>query len=176
MASCHRDDRRRPITGGAAGSVSPGCIREWGAAGRTHTEIARRLREDEGVASWWSQTVAVAYEQARGLRLPGQQAGGFTATASRTVGVPVERLFEAFAGAAPDAGLRLRTATAPRSSRWDFHDGSTRVNAGFEAVKQGRSRVALSHERLPDAAALERMKGYWRERLLALKTRLEEAS
>jgi hypothetical protein len=33
--------------------------------------------------------------------------------------------------------------------------------------------VALSHERLPDAAEAERMKAFWRERVAALKEVLE---
>jgi hypothetical protein len=33
--------------------------------------------------------------------------------------------------------------------------------------------AALIHERLPDAAAAERSKSYWRERLVALKELLE---
>jgi hypothetical protein len=64
----------------------------WGAAGRSHTEIARRLREDQGVDAWYAQSITVGYERARGLRAPGQRPDGFAVGASRTVAVPVERL------------------------------------------------------------------------------------
>lgn len=152
----------------------------WGAAERTHGEIARHLNEEHGVAGWWSQHVTVAYERARGMRDHGERPDGFSASASKTVGVPVERLFAAFedeaerAAWAPDAPLRVRTATAPRSARFDWGDGPTRVIAWFETKGDGRSTVALEHERLPDADEAERMKGFWRERLGHLKTRLEE--
>src|SRR5947209_7683681 len=43
---------------------------DWGAAERTHAEIARWLAEQEGVSGWWAQMLTVAYEQARGRRLP----------------------------------------------------------------------------------------------------------
>jgi hypothetical protein len=88
----------------------------WEAAGRTHTEIARWLREEHGVPGWYAQSITLGYERARGLRAPGQRRDGFVAGASRTVAVEVERLFEAFTDDAlrerwlPGAELRLRTA------------------------------------------------------------------
>jgi uncharacterized protein DUF4287 len=151
----------------------------WEAASRSHTEIARWLREEHGVQSWYSQSIAVGYEQARGLRAPGQRPDGFAISASRTLAVPVERLFEAFTDEAlrdrwlPGADLRLRTATSPRTARYDWEDGSSRVNVGFVGADESKSRVALSHERLPDADAADEMKAWWRERLAALKSELE---
>jgi hypothetical protein len=41
---------------------------DWGATERTHTEIARRLREEHGIGGWDSQAVTVSYERARGMR------------------------------------------------------------------------------------------------------------
>ena len=152
---------------------------EWGAAGRSHTEIARWLREELGVPGWYSQSITVGYERARGLRAPGQRPDGFAIGASRTVAVPGERLFEAFDDRAlrerwlPGADLRVRTATAPRSARYDWEDGTTRVIVGFESAGAAKSQVALSHERLPDADTAEEMKAWWRERLSALKAGLE---
>ena len=67
----------------------------------------------------------------------------------------------------------MRTATAPRSARYDWEDGSTRVIVGFDDLGERKSRVALSHERLPDADTAEAMKAFWRERLTALKQQLE---
>jgi uncharacterized protein YndB with AHSA1/START domain len=152
---------------------------EWGAVHRTHTEIARWLRETHQVAGWYSQSITVGYERARGLRAPGERADGFAAGASRTIAVPVARLFEAFEDAAlrerwlPEAALRPRTATAPKSARYDWEDGSTRVIVGFDDLGQAKSRVALSHERLPDADTAGEMKAWWRERLATLKSQLE---
>jgi hypothetical protein len=152
---------------------------EWGAAGRNHTEIARWLREEQGVEGWYAQSITVGYERARGLRAPGEHAEGFAVTASRTIAVPVERLFAAFEEPElreqllPGADLRTRTATAPKSARYDWEGGSTRVIVGFEGLGESKSRVALSHERLPDADTAEGMKTWWRERLTALKSELE---
>jgi hypothetical protein len=154
---------------------------EWGAPERTHRETARWIAEQQGIdpLAWNAQAVAGSYERARGLRAVGEHADGFTVTVTRTVGVPVERLFAAFADEAlrsrwlPEAPLRLRTATAPRSARFDWGDGATRVHLVFDAPGPGRSRVALAHVRLADAAEAEEAKRRWRERLDALRTLLE---
>jgi hypothetical protein len=66
----------------------------WEAASRSHTEIARWLREEHGVDGWYSQSITLGYERGRGLRAPGQRPDGFAVSATRTVAVPVERLFE----------------------------------------------------------------------------------
>lgn len=151
----------------------------WEAASRSHTEIALWLREEQGGDGWYSQSIAVGYERARGLRAPGERADGFAVSASRTIAIPVERLFEAFADEAvrerwlPGAELRVRTATSPRTARYDWEDASTRVIVGFDDLGDAKSRVALSHERLPDADAADEMKGWWGERLTELKSQLE---
>ena len=83
--------------------------------------------------------------------------------------VPVERLYDGFRAQRWD--LRERTATRPRSARFDHADG--RVAVSFDAKGENKSTVTLEHSRLADADAAERMKGIWRERLAALKTELE---
>ncbi len=155
---------------------------EWGATEHTHREIAVRLFEEPDLDGWWAQSVTVAYEQARGMRAPGQRPDGWEVTASKTVGVPVEHLYTAFTDDAererwlPGAELHLRTATAPKSARYDWEDGSTRVVVGFEAKGEAKSVISLAHQKLPDADTAEEMKAYWRERVAALKELLEGAA
>ncbi len=154
---------------------------ESGASERRHKDIARWLVDEHGVDSWSAQSVTVGYERARGGRAVGERAEGFTAGAAKTVAVPPERLFDAFVDAQlrarwlPDAELRERTATRPRSARFDWPDGTTRVIVGFAAKGPSKGTVSLAHERLADAAEVERMKAYWRERLATLKSQLESA-
>ena len=150
-----------------------------GAPKRTHTEIARWLTDEQGVPGWWAQSITVGYERARGLREPGQRADGWSVTASKTIEVPIETLFEAFERESireqwlPEAELHLRTANAPVSARYDWADGSTRLIVGLESLSDSRSRVALEHEKLPDSEVAERMKVWWRERVCDLKELLE---
>ena len=147
----------------------------WDATAKTHTEIARHVHEELGVPGWWAQTVTVGYERARGLRALHQRPDGFSITASKTVAVPVERLFAAITDPAwpePDA-LRPRTAQPGKSARFDWQDTGTRVVCWFEAKGEAKSTVALEHAKLPDAETADEVKRYWRERLAELKTELE---
>ena len=152
---------------------------EWGATEHGHKEIATWLAEEQEIGGWNAQSVTVSYERARGMRAVGERADGFGITASKTVNVPVERLYEAFVDEEarrrwlPDAELRERTATRPKGARFDWADGPTRVVVGFTAKGDAKSTVDLQHERIPDAAEADRMKAFWRERVGVLKEVLE---
>lgn len=156
-----------------------GVLDTWGAIGRPHGEIARWLMAEQRVPGWWAQCLTVGFERARGLRAVGENATGFTANVSKTVGVSVERLFDAVQDEAlrerwlPGAQMRVRTATKPRSARYDWEDGSTRAVFGFDRKSDDKATVSLMHERLPDAETAAEMKLWWRERFNALKTMLE---
>lgn len=63
----------------------------------SHKEITAYLDEHYKVPGWWIQMVAVGYEQSRGLRKLHEKPGGFEISGSKTVNVPIETLFEAFA-------------------------------------------------------------------------------
>jgi hypothetical protein len=149
----------------------------WNATTRSHREIARYLREELEVPGWWAQSVTVEYERARGMRARHERPSGFSATASRTVAVPLDVLFEAVVERQdewlPDGGLSLRTAQPGRSARFDWQDGRTRLVVGFDAKGDAKSVVALEHEKLADADEAARMKAFWRERLAELKQLLE---
>jgi hypothetical protein len=154
---------------------------EWGATERPHRDIARWLAEQQGIhpLAWNVQAIVSSYELTRGVREVGEKDDGFVVTASRTVAVGVEQLYDAFVQEPlrhcwlSDGELVPRTATRPKSARFDWADGLTRVNVTFLAKGQEKSTVALEHRRLADAAEADRMKGYWRERLVLLKQALE---
>jgi hypothetical protein len=156
-------------------------IDEAGLADRPHREIARWVAELQGVVplAWAAQAVTVSYERARGGRAVGQHPDGFAITASRTIAVPADRLFEAFVDKVErdrwliDAELRERTATRPRSARFDWGDGQTRVNVTFQAKGEVRATVTVEHARLPDANTAARMKAWWRDRLTTLKEQFD---
>jgi hypothetical protein len=155
---------------------------DWGAANRTHRETARWLAEQQDLhpLAWNVQAIAASYERTRGLRVVGEKDDGFVITASRTVAAPAEAVFDAFVDKRlrerwlPGADLRERTATRPRSARFDWGDSGTRVNVTFLVRGEARSTAALEHRRLADAGEAERMKTYWRERLVALKDAFDQ--
>jgi hypothetical protein len=156
---------------------------EWDAAQRPHREVASWVAAQLGIEplGWEAQAVTVSYERARGLRAVGERPDGFAITVSKTVAAPVERLYQACVDESlrrrwlPDGELRQRTATKPRSARFDWGDGKTRVNVTFAAKGERRSTAALEHARLADAHEAARMKAFWRERLSAVKSLLEGA-
>ena len=152
---------------------------DWSATEKRHPEIARWLVSEHGVDGWWAQSVTVSYERARGMRRVHERADGFFATASKTVAVPVERLFDAFvdesarAAWLPDPDLRLRGASRPKSIRFEWAGDGSRVTVGFLAKGDAKSQVGLEHARLRDAESAERLKAYWRARMAVLKATLE---
>jgi hypothetical protein len=154
---------------------------EWGAHERSHREIARWLAEQQGAVplAWNVQTIVASYELTRGLREEGEKDDGFAISASKTCAVAAERLYDAFVDPLvrerwlPDAQLSERTKTRPKSARFDWADGSTRVNVTFVARAQAKSTVAVEHRRLSDSEDAARFKAYWRDGLVALKELVE---
>lgn len=150
----------------------------WGAIDRSHGEIARYLIEDLKVPGWYAQTVTVGYERIRQGRAKYQRADGFSISASKTIHVPVESLFEAFVddrrrkGWMTDDPLTLRTSKPNKSARYNWEDGTSRVIVWFEGKGESKSTVALAHERLPDADEAQAMKAMWKELLESLKAYL----
>lgn len=146
-----------------------------GAAEMSHREITELVRNKYKVGDWWTQTVTVGYERIKGLRARGQRRDGlYEASKSRTFDVPVSRLFDAWSdGHARKRWLngekvKIRTATAPKSMRLDWTDG-TIIAVGFMAKGNAKSSVAVQHTRLPDRETADRLKQYWADRLEALR-------
>jgi hypothetical protein len=152
-----------------------------GAADKPHREIAEHAY-GYGISGWWSQGVAVGYERIRGLRAIGQRRGGaFETSKSKTVPVPVGRLFAAWTDPKarrrwlPGVKLTVRGATPDKSMRITWEDG-TSVMVWFSAKGAQKSTVALAHAKLPDAARAEELRRYWGERLDALAEHLGGAA
>ena len=151
---------------------------EAGARSMSHTEIARLLGSEFDVGPWWRQMLAVGYERARGLRAKHETASGYQVGASRTIGVPIETLWAAWHDARRrrawlgDVDLTVRKATEQKSMRITWQDGS-HVDVLFTAKGDGKALVSVDHRRLPDAARVEEMRDFWKERLSVLKARLE---
>ncbi|HRE13802.1 MAG TPA: hypothetical protein PLD37_06350 [Usitatibacteraceae bacterium] len=153
-----------------------------GAAKMPHKAIAKLLSDRFGVPGWWSQMIAVGYEQARGLREPNQKADGFAANASRTVAAGLDRLYGAWTdpslralwlGAVP---VEIRRATDGKSIRLAWKGGESTVEVHFVRKAPGRSQVAVQHGRLSSRAAFERQKSFWGGALDRLKALLEKAA
>jgi hypothetical protein len=141
---------------------------------KPHGEIARHLRTQCGLGSWWSQMIAVGYERIRGLREVGQQRdGAYRTSKSRTFGAALPVLFRLFAEARRrrawlPAGLaRIRTAVKDKSIRFDCDDG-TQANVFFVSKGPAKTMIAIEHVKLRGRQDNERVKAFWQQRLDAL--------
>jgi uncharacterized protein YndB with AHSA1/START domain len=105
-------------------------------------------------------------------------ADGFSVSVTRTVGVPPEVALEAFTDeklrtAWLPLAMRQRPTRARHTARFDWDEPPSRIVVSLVPKGEGRTTIAVVHERLPDAEAGERLKGSWRTWLAALKTVLE---
>lgn len=129
----------------------------------THTEIARWLYETcDGLDGWWAQSVTIRYEQARGMRLPGQQADG-TFSVSTTKKLPLDQ------GATLDAGIAAMTAhlgSPPVSenrgakfwrARWTVEDGSS-ILVTADPTVAGKTALGITQSKITDPAGLDAAK------------------
>ena len=139
-----------------------------------HRRIAECVHQQFKIGDWWGQTVAVGYERIKGLREIGQRRDGtYEASRSRTLAVPVARLYRAFTDARlrnrwlPGVKLTIRKATPHKSVRITWEDG-TAVEVGFMPKGDARSAVAVTHRKLTGKEDSARRKAFWGERLDAL--------
>jgi hypothetical protein len=144
----------------------------WDATTHTHTEIARHVNGEHGIDGWWSQSVTVGYERARGMRAPNQRPEGFEVSVSKTVDMPSMEAWRAFVepkrrAAWLDLGLRMRTGTRTmgRAARFDVPSEGTRVNVAFDPKGDDRAVVTVTHVKLADAEDVASHRIAWRERL-----------
>jgi len=144
----------------------------------SHPALTKHIREAYDTPSWWTQMVAVGYERIRGLRAQGQQrSGDWSISKSKTVGVPLAKLYAAFnargrAKWLPGVKLTVRGATPNKSMRLRWEDGSP-IDVGFMSKGDVKSQVALEHRKLASKAEADRIRAFWTERLNALAAMLK---
>lgn len=126
-----------------------------GASEWNHTRIAAWLVTDHGVNGWWAQGITVGFEQARGLRQPGQKADGtYSASVTKTVRAPKAAVLQAVIEAI-SAELGDPTSTSPdakyATARW--RDGDERILASVSQSKPDRVLAGLDRSRMSEPAS-----------------------
>ena len=183
-------DRFAEIAGMSEQSVQSKTGRSWeewvtlldqlGAKELSHSEIAAQIAKRwPEIGFWWAQSVTIAYERIRGLRVEGQLSSGeFAASKSKTLPVHISKLRVQL----KDSALRaawlgspsaLRTGTSERSIRLDWPDG-TRVSFWLTEKGANKCNIAVQHEKLADAERRTLEKSAWGERLNRLAATLAE--
>ena len=145
---------------------------EAGAVAWGHREIAEWLVGEQHVDPWWAQSLTVAYEQARGIRRPGQrQDGTFEASVTRTVDLGTEAALRALAAIVTlqlDVDPLALNLTAKHPTARFPLDGGEFVLASSSPLDDGRSSIGLTWGRMPDGSRLAEVKARMREWLQAV--------
>jgi len=181
MVKATRKSRSGKVAGVSSAAVRAKTGKGWdewlrildqaGAKKMKHKDIAEWLRKNHIESSWWSQMVAVGYEQERGLRQKHQKASGFEVGRSKTLPVSASALYNAWKDARVrrrwlgETGIKIRTATPNKSMRLTWSDGTTIVAVQFYGKGRGNSQVAVQHTKLKNKKAGERMKRFWGQAL-----------
>ena len=145
----------------------------WGATERSHTDIARFVRDEQGVSGWWAQAVTVGYERARGLRAMHQTKRGFEVSVSKTVAARPAEVWDAFLEPrqrrrwieAGVLGRRRTTGSIGRSTSFAGPGDGTRVAVAIDPRGDDRATVTVTHEGLEDAEGVAMRRIAWRGRL-----------
>jgi len=174
---------------------------EWEAVKRSHKEIAQYLHNEHSTDPWWAQTVAVRYEQERGLRVLGERSDGtFQVSVSRTISASDEQIYDAFTseeilprwfGDRASIDLReggrydmdggdvgeYRRLVYPKRIRMTWENAKAYPNTVVEIAitpkSTEKSSVTIQHMKLPSEKAREDMREGWSWALTSLKSYLE---
>lgn len=150
-------------------------LENWGAAEKSHLEIAKYLKEEIGCDAWWAQGITVGYERMIVRRAVGQMNdGSFSASVSKTINASINRVHSALVDEPTrhqwldGSVVRLRTSVAPKSARFDDHEA--RVIIAFHLTSKGDDKTSVQIEatKLPTAESGNEWKAAWRPRLADL--------
>lgn len=178
----------KPVTGGSRNpaTIARATGRSWAdwlrlldaheAEALPHREIAKlalhRMPEAMPNAQWWAQGTAIAYEQAKGIRVPGQSSqGDFQVTASRTVCGNRGSVCSAWCHITEnlseyDGVPAADSAHVSSTEKWHYwrlklSDGS-RVAVNISEQKGGKSTISVNHTNLESEQERERWRAYWK--------------
>jgi len=182
MAKLFQQIRVGTVTDDAVKASTGKTWEEWckildraGARMMDHKEIALVLQQQFGLTRWWSQMVAVGYENERGIR-PGELGADlrkrYDVTISKMVIAPRAAVWAAWqdpgtlARWLPDAKFAVSKTVPLKILHLDWR-GETRVTVRLYE-QRGKTRVTVSHARVP-ASDVDSQKEYWSAALDRLK-------
>lgn len=148
----------------------------------SHKEIAANLQETAGMKGWWAQTITVEYERKIGRREVGQSCeGDFQASSSKTLPGTMDQVFLHWQEFVKDLDHfdQVRFSSTPKMSetqKWRYwrvslQDGS-RLSIIINQKSAEKVLIAVNHEQLASAKAVEDWKAYWKSQLLKFSKRI----
>ncbi len=166
-------------------------------------ELVSHVYETAGKDAWWSTSIVVEYERAKGQKEKDGRPTGYAICSTKTITATLDVVFAAFADAQQlDRWLGAKT-------KLDFVDGGTFSNAdgdkgSFKKIRankdikfsweradlapgtavevlfadkgKGKSGITLNHSRIQSRAEADRLREGWSAALEALKTLLEKGA
>jgi len=149
-------------------------IEAWDGDQNDHTAVATYLREELNVDSWWAQGITVSFERITGKRLPYQQKDGtFTANKSKVLPLleaVLRQLFLSDDGRDdlfPNQHTELLSKPDAKNLRIKLEPGTALI--WTEPQKSGKTKLTVSHEKLPTFDDVEQWKFYWEELMAAIE-------
>ncbi|PPG33432.1 hypothetical protein [Pseudoclavibacter sp. RFBB5] len=146
-----------------------------------HPRIVEWVMANSEQNGWWSQGIAVSFERMTGRRLAGQMPDGtFTANRSRTLPVDREVLRALIADDEDRDALlgfetEFRSKVASKTYKVLIARGGEPIGGllfTFDATADGRTKLAIMHEKLQVLDEIELWKAYWGDWLDALEAAL----
>jgi len=148
-----------------------------GARMMDHKEISQYTRQHLGLTQWWGQLVTLGYEQDRGIRQKHQRGSQFELDRRKTMVAPLETVWAAWhdrqtlARWMSGVNFEIAKETPGKTLHLDWPDQSRAVVTFSE--KDGKTKIALSHERLQSSEEVERLQEFWSAALDRLKVVVE---
>ncbi len=144
-----------------------------GARELEHKGIAKLVNSMHSAGEWWSQTVAVGYEQHIGKRsLYERSDGSFTMSTSKTLNISAREAYSFFVEEQKrtlwlEEKIVIRTATSPKSVRITWPD-KTHVAIWITSKNEAKCSVAIEHAKLTSQSDVNSRKEFWKTALQRL--------
>jgi hypothetical protein len=151
-----------------------------GAKTLDHADIVKLIAEKYKLTWWWAQGVTVGYERLTGKRALYQKKDGFAAGVSKTCSAKAKPLFSVFDDSKTRRALLgmdvvFSTRRPAKSLRFAWPKGG-RVVIDFYPKPNGKTQIAVQHEKLAKARDVIRLKKFWRGVILAAEGFADAAS
>ncbi|MGL5827842.1 MAG: hypothetical protein ACRCYU_24005 [Nocardioides sp.] len=147
-------------------------IDAWPESIAGHAAVAAWIQREFGLTGWYAQGVTVGWERITGRRVPGQMHDGtFGVSRSKVISRGLASLRALLLNDADREELlgmpsTLRSKPTSKALRFRLDQG----DAVFSFVDRpdGKTGVTVSHEKLPDTAAIAVWREYWADWLSAM--------
>lgn len=141
------------------------------AAAMNHKEIVTLLHGKYDVPGWWAQMITVEFERARGGRKKHEKTDGYSVSASKTLNLPLAKLYALTADAKqrkrwfPETEFVPSSETKDKYLRGSWGKSGARLEIGFYAKGEGKSQIAVQVNKMAKESDVERERKMWKAAL-----------